>query len=85
MRNFQTYRRGELLEQILFGLVDFVALGRDAERNLFVQLLDVSHVRVGHLLQHLDKVRELRAQYLVHLDAERDERGLRVISSNYYI
>lgn len=71
-----TYWSGELLEQILFGLVDFVAFGGDAERNLLVQPLNVVHIGVGHLLEHLDKMRKLGPKQFVDLDAQRNECGL---------
>ena len=63
---------GYLLEQVLLGLVDLVALGA-AGRYLLVQLLYVAGAHVRDLLQHLEYVRELGAQYFVRLHAERNE------------
>lgn len=66
----------DLLEQVLLGLVDLVALGGGGLRDLLVQLLDVGGANVGDLLDHLEDVGELGPQDLVRLDAQRDEGGL---------
>lgn len=66
----------DLLEQVLLGLVDLVALGGGGQGDLFVQLLDVGGANVGDLLDHLQDGGELGPQNLVRLDAQRDEGGL---------
>lgn len=68
--------RGNLLEEILFGFVDFVALGASGERDFFVQLLDVRRADVRDLLQHLQDVGELWPENFVRRHTQRVEGGL---------
>lgn len=68
--------RGDLLEQILFGFVDFVALGAGREGDFFVEFLDVRGTDVRNLLQDFQDVGELWPEDFVRCHAQGVEGGL---------